>query len=220
MSTTSTTPRRVVQHPQGLSLLAGAAIVGQLLLAVSALLLPVWSEYGLVGDNISELALGRYGFAQTAAFLIAGLTTLGLAFAIRRVTHGWWGSRTGSLLIAVYGAGAVGSAVFPTDRIDSQADLASLSATGLNHIAIALVSFVCVIVGMFVLTRTFAHPGGWPAFARVSVFFPAGALALLIVQSEGPLVGLLQRLLVAVVLAWLVLVALKIRSIVTVGVRR
>jgi hypothetical protein len=37
------------------------------------------------------------------------------------------------------------------------------------------------------------------------------------VQEEGPLIGLLQRLLVAVISAWLILVALRVRSIVTPG---
>jgi hypothetical protein len=36
----------------------------------------------LVGDNISELALGRYGIVLSAAFLSVGLGTLGLAFTI------------------------------------------------------------------------------------------------------------------------------------------
>jgi hypothetical protein len=92
MSTiTTTTPRTAVPRSQRLSLLAALAIVGQLVLLASALLLPIWSQYSLIHDNISELALGRYGFVQTAAFLIAGLGTLGLAFAIRELTRGSWG---------------------------------------------------------------------------------------------------------------------------------
>ena len=216
MSTT-TIPRTVMQRSQSLSRLAVLAIVGQLVLVAGALLLPIWSEYGLIGDNISELALGRYGFVQTAAFLIAGLGTLGLAFAIRKLTVGSWGSRVGSLLVAVYGAGAILSAIFPTDRIDSQTDMSALSTSGTIHIGVAIASFVCVIVGMFVLTRTFARTNSWRSFSRLSVFFPAGALALIIVQQEGPLIGLLQRLLVAVVSAWLILVAFRVHSIVTPG---
>jgi hypothetical protein len=65
--------RTVLQHPQRLSQLAALAIVGQVLLLVSAWLLPLVSEFSLIGDHISELVLGRYGFVQTAAFLIAGL---------------------------------------------------------------------------------------------------------------------------------------------------
>jgi hypothetical protein len=49
------------------------------------------------------------------------------------------------------------------------------------------------------------------------VFFPAGALALIIVQQQGPLVGFLQRALVTVISARLILVALRTRSIVTPG---
>lgn len=214
MSTTTTLPGTVAQRPQSLSLLATLAIVGQLALLASALLLPIWSQYSLIRDNISELALGRYGFIQTAAFVIAGVGTLGLALAIRQLTKGSGGSRVGSLLVAVYGAGAILSA-FPTDRIDSPTDMSSLSATGAIHIAVAIASFVSVIVGTFVLTRTFARERSWGSFWRLSVFFPAGALALIIVQQEGPLIGLLQRALVTVISAWLILVALRVRSIVT-----
>jgi hypothetical protein len=217
MSTTTTLPGPVVQRPRRLSQLAAVAIVGQLVLVATALLLPIWSQYSLVRDNISELALGRYGFVQTAAFVVAGAGTLALAFAIRQLTKGAWGSRVGSLLIAVYGAGAILSAVFPTDRIDGPVDLSSLSGTGAIHIAVAIASFVGVIAGMFVLTRTFAHQRRWGSFWRLSVYFPASSLALIIVQQEGPLIGLLQRALVIVISAWLVLVALRVRSIVTPG---
>ncbi len=48
---------------------------------------------------------------------------------------------------------------------------------------------------------------------RLSVFFPAGSLALFVVQGAGPLVGLLQRLLVAVISGWISLVALRVRKI-------
>jgi Protein of unknown function (DUF998) len=80
-----------------------------------------------------------------------------LAMAIRQLAKGSWGSRVGSLLVAVYGAGAILSAVFPTDRIDSPTDMSSLSASGgAIHIAVAIASFLSIIVGMFILTRTFS----------------------------------------------------------------
>ena len=156
-------PQPTIRRPaRQLSLLATLAIVGQLALAASALFLPIWSEYGLIGDNIRELALGRFGYLQTAAFLAVGLGTLGLAYAIRRLTAGSRGSLIGSVLIAVYGVGAIGSAVFPTDRIDSPA-----------------------------------------------------ALVLLFLQAEGLLVGLMQRLLIAMLSTWLIPVALHVHATVT-----
>jgi hypothetical protein len=201
-----------VRRPtQRLSLLADLAVVGQLVFAASALLLPIWSQYGLVGDSISELALGRYGVVQTVAFLAVGLGTLGLAFAIRELTVSSWGSLVGSLLVAVYGAGAVLCAVFPTDRIDRPADLSSLSTSGMVHLLVTAVSFLCAIVGMFVLTRTFMRDDRWRPFPRWSVCLPAAALVLVFLQTQGPLVGLIQRLLVAMPSAWLILVALRAR---------
>ena len=80
-----------LRHPQRVSLLAALAIVGQLCLFASAWLLPLVSEFSLIGDHISELVLGRYGVVQTAAFVLAGPGTLCLAFVIRQLTAGTWG---------------------------------------------------------------------------------------------------------------------------------
>jgi hypothetical protein len=92
-----------------LSPFAVFAVVGQLILVASAWILPLVSEYRLVGDNISELAIGRYGFVQTLAFVISGLGVIGLASAIRRLTTGSRGSFVGSLLLGIYGLGALPS---------------------------------------------------------------------------------------------------------------
>lgn len=202
---------------QPLALLATTAIVGQAVLLASALLLPLVSEYSLVGDNISELVLGRYGMVQTVAFVIAAAGTLALAYAIRKLTVGAWGSLVGSLLIGIYGMGALVVAIFPTDRIDSPDDVWSSSATGIIHIISVLVSFVCLIIGMFILTRTFLRAPRWRSLSPWSVLFPAGALVLFFVQAEGPWVGLMQRLLVAVFAAWMIVVAVRVRAIAAAG---
>jgi hypothetical protein len=78
----------IARNPRLLPALAWWAITGQVILLASAWLPPLVSEYGLVDDTISELALGRLGAVQTAAFAIAGLGTLGLAMAIRWRTAG------------------------------------------------------------------------------------------------------------------------------------
>ena len=116
-----------------LSQLALFAILGQVVLLASAWLLPLVSEYRLVGDNISELALARWGFILTVALALSGLGVVGLAYVIRRLTAGSRGSLVGSLLIGIYGAGAVIVAIFPTDRIDSPADVWSQSTAGWIH---------------------------------------------------------------------------------------
>jgi hypothetical protein len=47
------------------------------------------------------------------------------------------------------------------------------------------VSFLSVIVGMLVLTRTFARDERWRSFPRWAVLFPAGALVLMFLQTQA-----------------------------------
>jgi hypothetical protein len=205
--------RTEFQNSHWLSQLAILAIVGQVILFASAWLLPAVSEYSLLGDNMSELVLGRYGFIQTIAFLVAGVGTLGLAYAIRQLTKGTWGSLVGSLLMGLYGLGAILVAIFPTEQVDTAMGVWTQSAAGMIHMLVALISFPGMVIGMFILTRTFGLIPAWRSIMRLSVIFPAGSLGLLVVQGEGPLVGLLQRLLVAVISGWMILVALRVRKI-------
>jgi hypothetical protein len=196
-----------------LAQLATVAVVGEAVLLASAWLLPLASEYRLVGDNISELALGRYGFVQILAFLISGLAVIGLAYVIRQLTRGSRGSFLGSLLIGIYGLAGLVVGIFPTDRIDSKADVMTQSATGWVHTMTAFVAYISVVVGMFVLTWTFGHHPRWRSLTVWSSLLAGAALALLFVQTQGSWVGLMQRLMITAVSGWMILVALRARRI-------
>jgi len=207
-----------VHHSQRLSQLALLAIVGQGILLASIWLLPAVSEYMLIGDNISELVLGQYGFVQTLAFLMAGVGIIGLAYAIRRLTVGTWGSLTGALLIGVHGVGALLVAFFPTDRIDTPADMLAQSTTGMIHSLVALVSFVAVVVGMVLLAWTFSRAGRWHDITLWAALLATGGVSLLLGQIVTPLspwVGLLQRMFVTVIAGWMILVAFRVRALAT-----
>lgn len=212
----NTGPTILFEQAQRLSLLAAAGIVGQVILLASAWLLPLVSEYDIPRDTVSELALGSYGFIQTAAFVLSGLGVLGLAYAIRRLTTGAWGSLAGSLLLAVYGLGAILVAFFPTDAVDSASDLAALTTTGMIHSGVALVSFASATAGMVVLAWTFSREPRWRSLTPWAAIFATAAVSLMIgqaVEPQGPWTGLLQRMLVTVIAAWLVAAALRVRRI-------
>jgi hypothetical protein len=191
------------------------AIIGQVVLIASALLLPLVSEYRLLRDNMSELVLGQFGWVQTLAFIVAGIGTLGLAYAIRQLSAGTWGSRVGSLLVGIYGVGAILVALFPTDRIDHPDDVWAQSTSGLIHVSVATLSFACMIIAMFVLFRTFRLDSRWWPLTPWIILFPCAAFSLMLGQAEGPWVGLLQRLLVGVIAAWIVIVALRVHALAT-----
>jgi len=193
-------------------LLCGLAVAGQLFLLASAWLLPLASEFSLIGDNISELVLGREGGVQTVAFLVCGLGTAGLAFALRSSTRGLSGSAAMSTLILLSGLGLIVAGLVPTDRIDTPADMLALSSGGLVHLAAAFVGLVSAVLAMFVGSWVFGRDCDWRPLVLLSVLLASGSLALLFAQSQGPLVGLLQRALVTLVSAWMIMVAIRARG--------
>jgi uncharacterized MnhB-related membrane protein len=104
-------------------------------------------------------------------------------------------------------------AIFPTDRIDSRADVVSQSTTGWVHSLTAFMAYISVSVGMFILTWTFARHADWRSLVVWSALLAGAALALLFMQMEGPWVGLMQRLLTTIVSGWLILVAIRSHKI-------
>jgi hypothetical protein len=184
----------------------------QLVLLAVAWTLPAVSEFDLVSDTVSELALGSHGYLQTGAFVVAGLGVLGFAYGMWRLTARIRGAATGAGLLAIYGFTAIVVAIFPTDRVadtfDVANDFAVLSAAGTVHVVAALAGFVCAVASMFVLTTVSWRVTEFRRAAPWSMMLPSGALALLFIQSPGPQVGLAQRVLVTVIAGWLVLHAL------------
>jgi len=203
------------QEARRLELIAVVAIVGQALFAATALLLPLVSEYSLTADYISELAIGRYGFLQTAAFFAAGVSSLALAVGIRVATKGSWGSRVGSIFIALYGLGGILVGIYPTDEVDAAGRIGSPTSVGTVHIAVSALAFVFVIAGMFVLSRTFKRDARWRSFWSLSLVLAVAALVAFMVSvpSQGPWVGLIQRIFIGTIILWQVLVAFRLRSI-------
>lgn len=213
--TTSQLTRSTAHQSQrrGFATLVFLALLGPAWSVATAWLLPAVSEFTLLGDNISELALGRYGFLQQAAFVVAGFGAVSAAEVIRRTTGEAPGSLLGSILVAIYGIAAFAMVLFPTDPIDDPSDVRSLSPAGMVHVIGAGIGFLSVLVAMSVLTWSFRRDTRWRPLTPWIALFPAATVVLLAVQAEGPLVGLLQRLLLATISAWLVLIVLRARAV-------
>jgi hypothetical membrane protein len=203
------------QEARRLGLLASVTIVGLAFFAATALLLPIVSEYSLTADYISELAIGRYGYLQTAAFFAAGLGTLSLAVGVREATRGSWGSGLGSALVGLYGVGLILAGIFPTDKIDPAGRVVLPTSAGTVHMVASALAFVLVIAGMFVLSRTFKRDARWQPIWPWSLVLALATLIGVIVAapSEGPWVGLIQRSYIGTIILWQVFVAFWLRSI-------
>lgn len=212
---TVSSPSTTRQEARRLELIAAWAIVGQAFFAATVLLLPLVSEYSLTSDYISELAIGRYGFLQTAAFFAVGVSSLVLALGIRVATKGSWGSRVGSAFFGLYGLGGILVGIFPTDEVDAAGHVGSPTSVGAVHIGVSALAFLFGIAGMFVLSRTFKRDARWRAFWPLSLVLAVAALVAFVVSvpSQGPWVGLMQRIFIGTIILWQVLVAFRLRSI-------
>ncbi len=172
------------------------------------LVIPVLDDgdYAAGTSSISEGALVRFGWLQTAAFLVLGVASVLLAQALRRE----WQSRGGvvaTVLIAVWGVAVVLCGIFPVDEgAKGETTAAAI------HLMAALVAFVALVVAMWVASFAFRHSEGWASWSRTSIVVSVVATAAFFLVGAAPQEsswgGYAQRGFVVVVLAWLAGVAL------------
>ena len=91
------------------TLLACGAIAGPLFVLVFLLEGATRTNYDPLRHPVSSLALGDYGWVQSANFLVAGLLTLALSVGLRRVFRPPEGSTWGPLLVGVSAVGLLGA---------------------------------------------------------------------------------------------------------------
>jgi hypothetical protein len=176
--------------------------------AVMTLLGLVTPGYDALSRFGSELSLGPLGPVMIANFVALGLTVLALAVALGRAVgdriSGW--VVTGG--IAITGAAFVVAGVCVTDpaRLVSGSD----TLHGMIHAFMAVVIF-------FLATPTAALAMAvrcreQRAFRRYCLLVAVGTPALLVgTFVSGGLIGLTERIVIAYVLVWLTVLAVRVR---------
>ena len=168
-------------------------LAGPALFVVTALVLGlVKPHYRPLHNTISELALDRYGYLQTANFVINGslVTMLGLVLATRH-QHLY-----GSIAIMVMGLVLISSGIFRTDPIAT----GTSTSHGKVHNALFFVGIFGTISGQ--LVTGFGNLGS--TLGVFSLTCGVLTLALLpITVTRQRYMGLFQRLVVVVVVVWM-----------------
>lgn len=162
-------------------------------------------------QTISELALGERGWVQSANFIVLGLLTVAFAAGLRYLFSVGRASVFGPPLIALFGLGFVASGIFPTDQPHGGATV--MTTSGVIHDLAFLVLLVAIIAACFVFARRFRHDLNWRGYGLYSIitgFLVPLLLIAFVVQGQGaPVAGVSQRILVAVFVLWVELVALR-----------
>ena len=172
-------------------------------------------EYSHVKMPISALAAFPMGWIQNLNFYVTGvlivLFVVGLHGAVRATPRG----RAGFALLLIGGAALAMNGVFPWKMIDG------IPTEPPAHAASAITTFAATGVGMIVFSRRMNADARWRVHAAYTLW--SGILVLILfvivgffaVDDGAPLhewAGLIQRILVAVWLAWTIVLAVALRS--------
>ncbi|MEV6274891.1 DUF998 domain-containing protein [Nocardia sp. NPDC051832] len=206
------------------ALLLCGVIAGPLFLVAVALEGVSRADYDPVRHPISSLALGPFGWTQTANFIVAGVLSLAFATGARTALKPGRGRLWAPILVYAWGIGLIGSGVFVTDPVSgyppgTPAKLAEPTTIGTLHDLFALPVFLgfpvlcLVLLARFLSERQF----GWAAYTLLTAiaFTTFFLLASAGFEQDASLVdfaGLLQRITIAIAWLWLTLLALRLRS--------
>lgn len=219
-------PRRYIGHPQGRArrlILANEAavsaprmgnvgLVGVGAWAVIVLVLHVTrSDLDPVDIYISDYAIGNHGWLMQVAFFAVGMGTLAIAAGLslsllpaKRVALSIW-------LTVIAGVGFIVAGAFTTDPTRET----DLTTEGTLHLLGAVVVYLTLVLGSFLLRGVFGRDPHWQPFGSKIRWFPYVLLVGFVVSSgtgeDGP-VGLTQRIFATIMMAWLAVLSWELRT--------
>jgi hypothetical protein len=178
------------------------------------------ADYNPLRHPVSSLALGDYGWTQTANFLVAGALTVAFSIALWRRL----GSKAGAILVALWGIGLLGAGAFVTDPVNGYPPgtpnlIAEPTTSGALHDLFSVPGFLSLAAAGVVFAVRFARRGqpGWAAYSALSAvvlatgFFLSGA-AFGGTENLLDFGGLFQRIAVVAGFAWLTALAIHVRK--------
>jgi hypothetical protein len=194
------------RHERLVRRLAGVAVVGVLvyvLLDIVAQVLP--PHYNPITQAESDLAVGPYGYVMTVNFVIRGVFSSALLVAMAIAMKPTTRSRIGLAFWSLWALGAFILARFATDLGATEHSL-----HGKIHVSTALIAFVAATVGEILLSRCLYAEARWRQLGRRATWISMSTLVTLILF--GPLTragagGLIERLFLASILVWVLVIA-------------
>jgi hypothetical membrane protein len=155
--------------------------------------------YSSMQQAISDLEWVKYGWMQSANFIMLGFFIILFAFGLRKELQKGYGSvALPSLQISV-AVGLILSGIFIREPL---------------HTPASMVSFISLVISFFVFSKRFGNDPRWKGWAVYSISCGIGMMILLYLfgyakSHNGP-AGLFERLVVAIRSIWSLLFTLRI----------
>jgi len=168
-----------------------------------------------IRDAESNLALGSFGWIMALNFVVRGLLSLAVVAGLQKALVPAARSQVGAILIEIWAVGSFWLALFPTDAPGQR------TLHGLIHALVALIAFFAAAAGELLISRRLAADPRWLQLRQPLATIAVFALAMLVVvliagerlaagTQAGGIFGLVERVFLALVLLWMLVVALRL----------
>jgi hypothetical protein len=204
------------QSGNTIRMLGTTGIVGVLVFAATGLLMHVVQpDLNPLERLGSDYVHGRLGWVFVLGFVAIGVGVWALAAGVWRLAvDGGRRSMAAACALGTSGVAFIVTGIVETDPLGPDG-LPMRTLAGHVHNVASFVAFAGVIAAAAVLSTQFARTPGWERQGRVTrVFTWTMAMAFVATAIAGPgalLAGLVQRLFVAILLTWLVLLGIWLR---------
>jgi len=161
---TLTSKTSVATTPSQLTkiLLSCGLIAGPFYILLGLIQLLIRPGFDIRVNSLSQMALGELGWIQSVNFVVSGLLVIAASVGMRQALRSRPGGSWAPSLIALYGLGLLGAAIFSADPSygfppgSPPGPANTLSAHGLLHFATSGIGFFALIGACFVFARRFA----------------------------------------------------------------
>jgi hypothetical membrane protein len=195
----------------------GLAGVGFFVLALLAL--PFLDpDLSLVHEYISVYGRGDYGLLLRIGMVVGGLGTIAIGLGLRRTVAPAKRVTTSWFLIVITGLGFIAAGLFVTDPTGAY-EAGTTTLSGTIHDLAGLIGFLSLVISTWMLRGVFARDAAYKHLAGAAMWFAlvltVAFLLLWFVAPAWGLIGVVQRVYVAAVLLWLLVLAANIRRTAT-----
>lgn len=193
----------------------GRIVIGSLAYYVAVLALLHWlrPDVDPIARVTSEYAVGPYGYLMVSTFLVLSLALVALAMGLARSLAAPARSWPWVALLILAGLALAVAALFPVDV----GAVRPITPSGWVHRIAAIVVFPSLSTGVLLLSAQFKAHRQWRDLAWFGTLVGLAGLMLfagiLLFFLERGLAGAAQRVFLALVIAWMVLVASRMMSL-------
>ncbi|HET9919410.1 MAG TPA: DUF998 domain-containing protein [Ktedonobacteraceae bacterium] len=166
-----------------------------------------------VTHAVSNYAVGPFGFLMTSAFFMLALSEFALAQGLVR---GLACSRRARVSVALLNLAAAGLVVTGLFHSDVNAPRPPASTSALLHWTGAGISFLSLMISIFLLSGCFKDDARWQSIYRLSYGWGAGILLALAAYGALAMIdwtGIGERIYIATSILWLLFASLQLRTI-------